>query len=684
MKSKILQILSLILCILSLSVLLGACTSIDHTALTAFPSLTVDKDGTVTATVTLNGSEVESRRGEKAYLYELLPGEAAPKKNAKPLAEVGLSSEMRLTFPLHDGEHTRLYSSFSLCYQDGKPILPPRVIDNPEVLAKEQHPFLWDLSPKGLVISDGDRAASLGTSHAMVEIDLARLTQGTDRTFSVSKTAYRYSASVLAETDRGVLEAYRGGMQVSLRIRADRNTLSAMSRAAYLDFLASRYSSKEHGIVTSHYLDASALSLSSLASMTAVSRLALLSHVGCGEVFVLSPFSTSLASRTYFAELGASLEDAGMTEWGAAITLTAYNGELWDCNDPDALTPETLGTWSRAIREQQGAPSYLALCDIAFPDADENVQAVSFAYAYAAAASCGFSRIYYGAEQDDRVGLYTTGGKETSALSFYRDIDVGLPADARHLTRSYSEKVYQALDGMPPSRRLLYGTGNPGAGSGHASPFFDFTDGTIHGFSAVGAANAGSDPTCKLSASYQKNVLYVSLDSRNPETGVRKLLSNGEALRDATSISIHALSQYKDRANTSYTVTLRLSGVDSSGDPVTLEATSPMTAHTWQTVNFNIAAFVSIADLSKPVVLTLLSNDHTASPDAATEPFGFWIYSINVYSPQGNYGWIPILILVLPGVLIGFGLILWLYRRAANKPAHIRRPRRIPYKGADR
>lgn len=680
-KGFFLRLTALLATALLLLPMLFACApESDPLAVTSFQKLEITENEKIRAEVTLSLADVEAHKGETAYLYELLPGEGVGDLAKKdPVATAPISSFMSFEIDLKSEDHSRLYSSFSIYYQNGTPMFSsPRMLDIHSATAPLSPSYLWKENPKGLVLSDAASAAALGCPHAMVEIRLSALLTEGDLSLTFGGKQFTVSTATLTEADEQIREAYRAGMQVSLRVIADGITTDALSRTALLDFLADRYTKEENGMITAIYVDASALSVEEIASFASTAHKALFSRISTGRIYILSPESTVLGAKAFFAELGEQLSKASPFSWGAALSLPAINGFSADEQDSLVITPTSLSQITTALKKQTAAPSYFALCDIAITKVDPTLQAVHYAYVYANAQKADMDAIFYASQSSDAYGLYAPDGSKREIAEAFRTIDASLSPDLLHLCRTVSEEIYTAVKELESSRRVLAGSANTGAGSGKSDYLFDFTTGDCYGFFPVGSQplpKGQANPISHQSGAHNESVLFAFLRDGAPQNGIRKLLSNGDALREATSISLHALCNYTDEAATKCTVTLQLVGYDRDGEVLQYTASTTASTRSWQNFNFNVSSFAAAADLSAPVLLTVLTDTDAESTEQ-TRDFGLWVKCLRVHRPQSDNSYVFIIIAAFAGLAIGFLLILFFYRKSRKKPTRRRRPQK--------
>ncbi len=650
MKKFLSTVTLLLLLLLSLVWMLTACAEKqDLFASTAFESLTVNQKGNLVATVTLDLETVQSHQGEKAFLYELFPGEDVTALYRRfSIASASIGSKMQFEFPLMDNEHNRLYSTFAVCYADGHLLTTTlRGVDNPEALATVDAPFLWGENPKGLALQNAAGALDLNVAHAMIDADFASLISLADTTFSFSGVEYPICAAVLNDLDRQVSEAYACGMQVSLRLFPEKG-MNLKENAALLHFLAERYSNGEFGIVTAYFVDASTLSAKDATRFTTLAYKALRSHLKYAQLYIISDEGTVSDAAAYFAELGIRLKEAMPTmAWGAAMIPADSENAIWEESDFEILTAKNIPALFELLRHQEGAPRRFAVCDVKFSAKNEQRQAVSFAYTYAKAMEAEANLIFYGAQVNDNVGLYSAKGEERALAEWFASIDEGLNQQQILTCKSLASNIWEVVSKLTPTRLELTGIGTLGAGSGSASAVFDFGSGETYGFTALGGV---TKPQSNYSEALNSPTLYTWLEGTERHKGIQSIMKDGQALAGAFSLSVHTLSQYT--ASEQYTLTLFLEGVTPQGKAVSYRAQTNAPAASWQTVTFQIASFVAEIDLSQPCSLRLL----TEADDENDEKFVFWVKSISANQASVDYkSFLPI-VLSVGGVAVGFGV----------------------------
>ena len=219
----------------------------------------------------------------------------------------------------------------------------------------------------------------------------------------------------------------------------------------------------------------------------------------------------------------------------------------------------------------------------------------------------------------------------------------------------------QAL-GTPTDTTTILSSGSVGTGNGKQTTLVDFTASNLCGFDAIGNT---AEPTFKPSAAWNANVLYTWIDSAEAKTGIYGTLATASVLQDASTISIRLLAQYTKTAN--YTVNLRLEGVDKTGAPLALEAAALASSASWQTVTFDISAFVSAVNLESPCTVTFLT-----SSDAEEEEFVLWVHSLYTSSVESFPEPLLPLAAAVCGFVLGFVPFFVIYRATCKRN---RRPR---------
>lgn len=223
----------------------------------------------------------------------------------------------------------------------------------------------------------------------------------------------------------------------------------------------------------------------------------------------------------------------------------------------------------------------------------------------------------------------------------------------------------QAL-GTASGPQHIASTGSVGDGIGKQTTLVDFTASDLCGFETLGNIAA---PTFAQSGSLGVPVLYTWIDSAEAETGIRGTLATASQLMGANTLSVQLLAQYTKTAN--YKVTLRLEGTGKNGAPLALEASTLASAASWQTVTFDISAFVASVSPDAPCTLTVLT-----SSDAESEQFVLWVHSLYTSQLEAYPEFLLPTVAAAVGIIVGFCLFFVIYRATCNKNRRHRREER--------
>lgn len=212
--------------------------------------------------------------------------------------------------------------------------------------------------------------------------------------------------------------------------------------------------------------------------------------------------------------------------------------------------------------------------------------------------------------------------------------------------------------------QTIVGSGAVGTGTGKQTTLVDFTASDLCGFEVIGNT---TDPIFYPSNAWDANVLYAWLNSAEPETGIRGTIAKVSSLQGASTLSVRLFAQYTKTPT--YQVTLRLEGVDKTGAPLVLEAAALASSKNyWQTVTFDISAFVEAANPEEPCTVSILT-----SSDAESEDFVLWVHSLYTSTPEVYPEFLIPTAAAACGFILGFTLFFVIYRATCKKN---RRPRR--------
>ena len=647
--TRLIRFVSCILCFALIAFSLVACKAPnDPSAVTDFLSLDIDREGNATAVVSVALEEVQKRPGEHLLLYEVLPGETLESACSKdPLATCGIGTEARFYFSLAEKE-SRLYSSFVVMFEDGTLLDRARSFADADALSMGARSFLWNSSPKGIVVSDTKWLSALHCVHTMVEIRLSSLLSASDAQYTFDGVEYTLSKDALQALDARVKAGCDLGMQVSLRIAVDCELL-AIEQTGLIHFLCSRYATQEYGCVSALFLEVSnTYPVAEVARLMRVCHLALRSHVSDGRVYVIPPSSSAKSVRSYFAEIGTEIAQGDPFSWGAAV-LPVWNDEAID----DELTYEDLQNFRSGLREIDGGYcNYFALCDMRVPATDEDKQAALYAYAYAKGVFSGADLMFSVAMEDTVCGMLDDSGNLRKIAQMFSSVDGTLSADLRLLCKRLPTDMWNEIDRLPLARRQISGVANSGAASGAEQTVFDFAQGGTCGFVAIGGRSL---PEIKHSEAFGKSVLFTWLNPEAPVCGVAKTLLDPEILSGMSAITVSALTQCRDTDR--YQLKLTMQGTDHNGKLLCYEAEAGQPVGSWSTVSFYIAPFTAEADLTLPCVVTL----SVEMGEEADESFAFWLKDVRAFQPQSASMDLSLLLTALICFVLTLVLLLWGY-----------------------
>ena len=210
--------------------------------------------------------------------------------------------------------------------------------------------------------------------------------------------------------------------------------------------------------------------------------------------------------------------------------------------------------------------------------------------------------------------------------------------------------------------KTIISSGSVGVGTGNQAMLVDFTTSDLCGFSPIGNV---TEPSFVHSNNWNANILHMRINSAEAETGIRGTLAKTALLNGASSLSVRILAQYSK--TTTHNVTLRLEGLDNTGTPLILEAVAPVPVETWQTVTFDISAFVASANTETPCTITVLTSSNTEG-----EELSLYIHSLYVSSLEFFPEFIIPAVAAVGGLIVGFTLFFVIYRATCKKN---RRPR---------
>ena len=651
---NIIRLCSLLLITAFLLALLPACKSEKAPLENNVPLLKIDGDE-VTATVQLDGDLRAKHKGSRAYLYELKPGDTVKDlRNRDPLDNCKIKETMTFSFPLNDGNRTRLYSSFAVVFNDGSVLNSGSfpMISNPQALATIAQPINWTRETKGLVIENPDDAAALGASQGMIKIPLSALSDGETQ---IEGTDYYVSANTLAALNQQIKRANEAGVQVSLTVVADKMH-PAPKLAALIDYVIAKCTADGATIRAIFIERTDAITNLQLATICRFAYIALVSRIENSRIFVLSNHTLMADAVNFFEEIANTLNDGYAIPWGAAVKLAQGEKAPWQSPESQENLNLLVANFNQFVEhlyamEATLAPKWLAVCDLAYSAEDEQLQAASFAYTYRALKQNGANLIFYGKSQDDVSGLYAADGTPRRIASVFSTIDTGLSASDIGICQELAGASWDSL--QDDTHPLLSGAASTEYDAG-GEILFDFSDRTSQGFSLIGTA---VDPTFEYQSGFGTTIPQSSALS---PSGIRKVLDSAQPLKEATMLTVQTtVGTSSEKA----TLTLILDSLDENGNRITYRSTATLSCNEAARTAFHINSFASEVDANAPVVMSL-----TVSPvDSTATPLAFVIDEICISELEKNNALLLTLILISACILLTSVAFLLIHRRATAK-----------------
>ena len=583
-------------------------------------------------------------------------------RDRDPLANCKIKKTMTFSFPLTDGERSRLYSSFAVVFNDGSLLNSGTfyMISNPELLANRAPLLQWSNAPKGLVLGTPDDAVALGASQGMIKIPLSALSDGEAQ---ISGTEYYVSANTLSTLTQQIKDAASAGMQVSLTLIADQMHPAA-KLAVLIDHIVEQCTADGVGISSIFVERTDSVTALQLATICRFVHMALTSRVVGSRIFVVSDHTLLADAVSFFTEVAGALNAGSPIAWGAAIKLQETEKAPWVAPESQEgldLLVANFDQLQKHLNELESplAPKWLAVCDLAYSAEDETRQAASFAYAYRALCEKGASLIFYAAQQEDTVGLYAQDGTPRRIVSVFSDIDTGLNAADITLCREQAGDSWSNLT-ESASHPLLGGVASTEYDAG-GEILFDFSDHASHGFAYVGGAGT---PAFEPTAGFGVTIDPATSLSRG---GIRKVMDRAEALENATMLTVSAsVGADTERA----VLTLTLEGVNKDGARIVYRSSASVACKNTASVAFHINSFASQIDPDAPVVMTL-----TAAPEGGISlPFPLEVNEIRISHLEKDTSMLLPLILIPTCILLTAVVLLLIYRRATAQTKRNRRP----------
>ena len=213
------------------------------------PQLTVDDQGKLTYLIKLSAKDEQAHTGQKAYLYELLPGETVGDLNGKSaMLQNDVSNRIRFVFSMKDENGTdKRCNRYVVVFSDGSVLGEPVSLSNPEALASNTDPYPLSNGIKGLGGGNEALGRALHATHSLISLSAADLTTG-DTPLYWNGEEFLMNQSILTATDGQVEDAHKEGMQISLELTLDSN-IPVVRSTALINLLLGRYEGKITGLI---------------------------------------------------------------------------------------------------------------------------------------------------------------------------------------------------------------------------------------------------------------------------------------------------------------------------------------------------------------------------------------------------------------------------------------------------
>ena len=209
--------------------------------------------------------------------------------------------------------------------------------------------------------------------------------------------------------------------------------------------------------------------------------------------------------------------------------------------------------------------------------------------------------------------------------------------------------------------KTIVSTGSVGEGVGKQTTVVDFANVNSDGFFPYD----GTEPlNFETSGALGTRVLKTPLAGPNTEKGITKTFADASIFNNVSAVSIYTVVNKKDLT---YRITLRLSGVDKNDAPLAFEAHVNSASNEWQTLTFDVSAFVEQVNTAKPVTLTFLACSTSTEPNNTD-----WkIKSIYVSTPEVFPEEVLPIASAVGGFVIGFVFFFMIYRTTCKRKKRI-------------
>ena len=668
------RILALLLATLVCLPVLVACKK--ESFMAGEPTLEIDEKGKMTYSILLDAATLQAHAGQTAYLYELLPGETVYDLNHKSsMKRSKVSSKIKFSFDVSDENGAdRRCNSYLLTFSDGTIFKEPITLSNPEVMATNVEAFPHANAIKGLNSYDEDLASTLHSAHTLIQLSTSDLLVG-DETASWNGIGISLATDAMAQTDAKVLAASKADMQISIElvIGADA-TVSQVS--ALINILLERYSSKERGEVTALILreaelvdvedEAYAASISRMAALMRVAKLAMMSRVKNGQVY-LGASTTKDATVEYAKSVYNKAKSAQSISFGVALYPDPLTESLLPEAQEDEEKPvdrnlilsdlvETVGD----LTDHLGRSTDIAILGLEIPADDPVLQSALYAYAYRVASVVKADLLIYSSLVGEAAGLYDVNGVARPVAECFALVDTSMNLAAETEAADLLGKEWTSLKSPRAVRVEMDELANVGVIEKTAERFVDFSEGDTKGVEAFGRATA---LTVVHSESWQSFVLATQLSEPyyDAASGLRWSFPDVKKLKDVHVLSANLLIQSTSQENVE--VILDLEGTSQDGRILSLTSSAQVSPDMWQSVSFHVRSFTVQMDLDKPCTMTLTVKRTGNLPEEGEMTHTLFLQSLNAIRAEKDHSMLLLIGMIAGGFGIGASVILLASRK---------------------
>ena len=452
------------------------------------------------------------------------------------------------------------------------------------------------------------------------------------------------------------------GYALNMQSREGANMICAV-----LNLLTSRYSGGEYGRVDSliigrtvnnyrrYYADGLSFEegVENYVKAVRVAYNLMLLHNPNGKVYISLGNNWSVAESggvgakefmTAFANLS---ENGGDFFWQLCLEANASDASdssIWDDplakNSNQFVSPANIGavitTLSTSAYKCNGYMRNIVLNRFAIGGGDAEAQAASYAYAYFTAltsnrvnaliyahvadtsAISGGAGIYYaigGAPEAKKLTeVFKTVDNDTVIDVSYISTLIGKDWDSLYLSGSKNSVVWKSYDGVSVENT---------SHKNHTN-LTEFFDGDTFGFVPISSKYL----ELRYDEEQDKPVLYASLDARSVSDAAG-IISENITLESLEKAGYLCVESKIDATVQVASLSVRLSGYDSSGKELVYFAKREVNTGVWSETYFDIKEFINDVDSETlTLLLTVELNDSTAAAQ------GLWVSSIAAEAPD--------------------------------------------------